>query len=32
IIVAIYGALTSQKAIIIKQGLLPILALLSLLF
>ncbi|MBM6506334.1 DUF1304 domain-containing protein [Staphylococcus pasteuri] len=32
IIVAIYGSLTSQKSIIIKQGLLPILALLSLIF
>ena len=32
ILVAIYGGLTSDKKIIIKQGGLPILALLSLLF
>lgn len=32
ILVAIYGGLTSDKKIILKQGGLPILALLSLLF
>lgn len=32
ILVAIYGGLTSDKKIILKQGDLPILALLSLLF
>ena len=32
ILVAIYGGLTSDKKIIIKQGGLPILALISLLF
>ena len=32
ILVAIYGGLTSDKKIILKQGGLPILALISLLF
>ncbi len=32
ILVAIYGSLTSQKSIIIKQGLLPIIALISIIF
>lgn len=32
ILVAVYGAITSQKSIILKQGGLPIIALISLLF
>lgn len=32
ILVAIYGAITSEKSIILKQGGLPIIALISLLF